>query len=497
MKPRLLIFYLLLTISYLLLAARLIDLQVIHGQRNLELSEGNRVKIERVKAPRGIIYDRQGEALVYNVSVATSLPVDATHQALQAGEESTSSLTREYLYGEVLAHLIGYVNLDYQGVAGLEKEDDELLAGQDGGEIIETAADGSRLRQLGDYQPVPGENLYLTIDLKLQKAAYEALGDKKGAVVVSQPQTGEILVLVSKPSFDPNNIKEILHDPNQPLFNRATHGVYPPGSIFKIVTAAAGLESGQITPETLIEDTGEIRINQYRYGNWYFDRTGKTEGFLDLVQALKRSNDIFFYRLAEKVGSRTIIDWAKAFGLGQGIGYLPDPANEPWFLGNTYHLAIGQGKLGVTPLQVNLMTNVIANGGKLCQPKFLTGENTCQEIGLSEKTIEVIQEGMKEACREGGTSLRFLDFDFEVACKTGTAEFGSPTDETHAWFTMFVLPDEALAKSGADSISITVLVEAGGEGSQVAAPIAKEILSAYLTRSNLRRDLHGLTSLSN
>lgn len=464
MKPRLLTFYFLLIISYSLLICRLIDLQVIHGQQNLALSEGNRVKVERIKAPRGIIYDRNSEALVYNAAIP--------------------HLSREYLYGEILAHLIGYVNIDYQGAAGLEKEFDQLLAGQDGGAIIEVAADGQKLRQIDEYQPIPGENLYLTIDLELQKAADEALEDKKGAVVVSRPQTGEILALVSKPSFDPHQIDDLLlQNPEQPLFNRATSGVYPPGSIFKIVTAAAGLETGQINRGTLIEDTGEIRINQYRYGNWYFDRTGRTEGWLDVIKALKRSNDIFFYRVGEKVGARQLIDWAKAFGLGQGIGCLPDLASEPWFLGNTYHLAIGQGKIGVTPLQANLMTNVIANGGELCQPQLIkSGKSLCHDIGLSDKTVEIIQEGMKEACRAGGTSLRFLDFDFAVACKTGTAEFGSPTNETHAWFTMFVESGEALAKRDADPISITVLVEAGGEGSEVAAPIAKEILdkSFYL-----------------
>lgn len=455
MKPRLMVFYWLLIFSYLLLATRLIDLQAIHGQQNLALSEGNRVKIERIKAPRGIIYDRQGEALVYNIA--------------------KEGLVRDYLYNEILAHLIGYVNIDYQGAAGLEKEFDQLLAGQDGGEIIEVAADGSKLRQIDEYQPIPGENLYLTIDLELQKAADEALEDKKGAVVVSRPQTGEILALVSKPSFDPHQIDDLLlQNPEQPLFNRATSGVYPPGSIFKIVTAAAGLETGQINRETLIEDTGEIRINQYRYGNWYFDRTGKTEGFLNVVQALKRSNDIFFYRVGEKVGARQLIDWAKAFGLGQGIGCLPDLASEPWFLGNTYHLAIGQGKLGLTPLQANFMTNVIANNGQLCKPQLIkSAKPDCQEIGLKKETVAVIQEGMKEACRAGGTSLRFLDFDFEVACKTGTAEFGSPTDATHAWFTVFAPADQP-------EISITVLVEAGGEGSEIAAPIAKEILKKWL-----------------
>lgn len=488
MKNRLLLFYFLLIIAFSLMAGQLVNLQVIQGERNFSLSEGNRIKLERIQAPRGIIYDRHHQPLVYNV------PKDAPGESLRA--TPGAELTRDYLYGEILAHVLGYVDADYLGRAGLEKEYDVLLAGKEGGEIYEVDTQGKKLRRLERQEPVPGENLFLTIALDLQKAAYKALGNKKGAVVVSQPKTGEILALVSKPSFNPNvfslregpsatpGVESILNDPNQPLFNRATRGVYPPGSIFKIVTATAGLENGKITRETTILDTGEIRIGEYRYGNWYFDRFGRTEGELDVVRAIKRSNDIFFYRVGERVGARELVAWAKAFGLGQTAGYLPNPQAERWFLGNTYHLAIGQGKIGVTPLQVNLMANVIANGGKLCPSqlvkntsdggaarggRLLRGEVNCQDLGINQETLALVREGMKEACQQGGTSLRFLSFDFAVGCKTGTAEFGDPEDRTHAWFTVFAPVDDP-------QISITVLVEAGGEGSTVAAPIAKEIM---------------------
>ncbi|MBL7150937.1 hypothetical protein ISS86_03330 [Candidatus Microgenomates bacterium] len=457
----------------MLLIVQLAVLQIVQGKRNRLFSEDNRIKIERIKAERGIIYDRQEEPLVYNVLKNTSdggrLERSGSHDSSEV-----NGLTRNYLYGEILSHLIGYVDIDYQGISGLEKEYDEILTGEDGGEIIEVDAEGQKIKKIDEIKPVPGENLYLAIDLKLQEKAHKALGDKKGAVVISNPQNGEILALVSKPSFDPNKInEEILHAPNQPLFNRAVNGVYPPGSVFKIVTATAGLESGKINRNTLIEDTGEIRIGKYRYGNWYFDRFGRTEGFLGIVKAIKRSNDVFFYRVGERVGAIKIVEWAKSFGLGREIGFLPDPENDEWFLGNTYHLAIGQGKLGVTPLQVNMIANVIANGGKLCEPKFLKGEIDCQEIGLKKETVDIIREGMKEACSEGGTSLRFLDLDFSVACKTGTAEFDDPQDQTHAWFTVFAPADDP-------EISITVLVEAGGGGSEIAAPIAKEIMEGWI-----------------
>jgi penicillin-binding protein 2 len=460
MTRRLLFCYLVLVGSTLIIFLQLFRLQIVHGQRNLALSEGNRIKIEETKAARGILYDRQDRPLVYNIPVKNKI-----------------GLSRDYLYNSILAHLIGYVDIDYQGVSGFEKEYNEVLRGIDGGELIEVDSVGQKVRTLGKQDPVPGKNLSLTIDLDWQKKAHEALGNKKGAVIISKPQTGEILALVSRPSFDPNEISEkVLEDFDEPLFNRATSGVYPPGSIFKIVTAAAGLETGKINGNTLILDTGEIRIGQYRYGNWYFDRFGRTEGLLDIVGAIKRSNDIFFYRVAERVGARKLVEWAKAFGLARDAGYLPDPTKEEWFLGNTYHLAIGQGKIGVTPLQVNTMANVIANAGKFCQPKFLKDEaENCQEIGIKKETVAIIKKGMVEACSEGGTSLRFLNLGFPVACKTGTAEFGPPVGgqvQTHAWFTLFAPADDP-------QISITVLVEAGGGGSEVAAPIAREIMELW------------------
>jgi penicillin-binding protein 2 len=262
------------------------------------------------------------------------------------------------------------------------------------------------------------------------------------------------------------------------------------------VTATAGLEEGKITKETLINDPGIIKIGPFSYRNWYFSQYGKTEGEINIVRALKRSTDTFFYKVGEWLGARQLSNWARNFGLGQktGIdlpgetgGLVPDPewkkeANgEPWFLGNTYHFAIGQADLVTTPLQVNMMTAVIANNGRFCRPQIVKDDFqekdkrravSCRDLKLEKETLQLIKEGMAEACSSGGTASPLFDLEPQVACKTGTAEFGDPKDRTHAWLTAFAPADEP-------EIVVTVLVEAGGEGSRVAAPIVKKILEAH------------------
>jgi len=313
------------------------------------------------------------------------------------------------------------------------------------------------------------------------------------------------LILYSSFSFDPNlfiksdssEVLRIINDETKrPLFNRAISGIYPPGSTFKIVTAVAGLEEGKITPQTLIADTGIITVGAYKYTNWYFTQYGKTEGEINLEKAIGRSTDTFFYKLGEMVGAEKLIEWARRFGLdksfgldlpGEAAGFIGTPEwkekvkKESWFLGNTYHLAIGQGDLALTPLGVNLMTAAIANGGKVCVPRILRiGEkNTfykeeCRDLGIKRETLETVKRGMVKACASGGTGWPFFDFKPEVACKTGTAETGDGKT-THAWFTVFAPVENP-------EIVLTVLVEKGGEGSGVAAPIAKEILKKYFER---------------
>jgi len=215
------------------------------------------------------------------------------------------------------------------------------------------------------------------------------------------------------------------------------------------------------------------------------------------VTAIKRSTDTFFYKVGEWVGPEKLAKRGRTFGLGKktGIdlpgelaGLVPDPewkqktSGERWFLGNTYHLAIGQADLLVTPLQVNMMTSVIASNGKLCRPLISQNQKEeCQDLKLKPGTLKLIREGMQSVCATGGTAYPFFDFQPAVACKTGTAEFGVAKEKTHAWFTAFV-PDEASAKSGRPQIAITVLVEGGGEGSAIAAPIAKKVMKAWFGR---------------
>lgn len=511
--------------------ARLFELQIIFGAKNRDLAEGNRIKKEILVAPRGMIYGREGEALVRNLPVyrlalepndpATEWQTITRDEALsrQARGETEGlriDVGRQYLYGSALAHLLGYLGEanqeevdqaqaqlgDLVGRTGIEQAYNQVLKGQNGGEIFEVNAQGEKIRQIGQQAPQPGEDIYLSVDPQLSEVAFEALAGKKGAVVVAEAKTGQILALVSSPSFDPEKIEQtVLHDQEKPMFNRAIGGLYPPGSTFKIVTAVAGLEEGKIDAQTIYEDTGQIQVNDFTYKNWYFNQYGRTEGKIDLVRAIKRSTDTFFYKVGEWVGPDKLADWGRKFGLGQvsGIdlpseseGLMPDPdwkrrvKDERWFLGNTYHLAIGQADLLTTPLQVNLMTSVIANQGRLCQPRVVKSDSPeCQDLNLNLETLRLVKEGMKEACSDGGTAFPLFDFNPAndpaaggVACKTGTAEFADPEGRTHAWLTAFA-PASAEAAADKPAIVVTVLVEAGGEGSAVAAPIARKVLEEW------------------
>ncbi len=268
---------------------------------------------------------------------------------------------------------------------------------------------------------------------------------------------------------------------------------YHPGSVFKIVMATAGLESKVIDKNSLIEDTGILKVGDYAYKNWLWTKSGGTDGMVDIVKALRRSNDIYFYKLGEMLGVDRIKTWAEKYGFGAktGVeiageveGVVPDEdwkkktKGEGWYLGNTYHLAIGQGDLDVTPLQVNQMTNIIANQGIKCQMSLLKETKPeCQKIGIKDETWLTIVEGMKQACKPGGTAWPLFNFKTPIACKTGTAEVGDGSRETHAWLTAFAPIDNP-------QISVTVMVERGGEGSDVAAPIVGDILKEWFNEPN-------------
>jgi len=576
------LFFSILVFGLGILIARLFVLTVIEGGRYRKLAQENRTREVKNAAPRGIFYDRNNTALVRNIPFFKLSNQEVYFEELPetVSGEVTEGVAREYIYNNLFAHVLGYtgevskeemdggeIDLknnkysagDIVGKMGLEKSKDTTLRGQDGKELIEVDALGNKVRTLGRIPPVAGANLNLTIDCNLQRIAAEQLAGKKGAVIAQNPLSGEILLLYSSPSFDPNafikgkEVEKILTDPDNPLFNRVISGTYPPGSTFKIITATASLETGAISKDSKIEDTGILQVGQFSFANWYFTQYGKKEGVLDIVGAIKRSNDIFFYKAGEMTGIDAISAWAKKMGVGTilGIdipgeepGIMPDPVwvkkvkNQEWYLGNTYHVAIGQGDILTTPLQVNTWTGAIANGGKLCRPHILKtnsaqdtsdgGRQTrsarhesfrmslqdesleveglrknCHNLGIKSETVDLIKEGMKETCNPGGTgwplfkfkiinnklqidNINFLDayeatasgkswVEIPVACKTGTAEFGDPKGRTHAWFTAF-------APVGNPQISVTVLVEAAGEGSSIAAPIAKKILEEWFSR---------------
>ncbi|MBI5614470.1 hypothetical protein HY947_06090 [Candidatus Gottesmanbacteria bacterium] len=475
---------------------------------------------------------------------------------LSAGKFLEIDYVRQYLADESVAHVIGYTGElsekelndayyslrkykigDRVGRFGAEAVYEEKLRGRDGKELVEIDASGRIIRTLGQDKELPGQDVTLSLDLSLSKVARDAFpSGKRGAVVVSKPSTSEILAMYSSPSFSPNlfslgmsqsQYNDLVANPGMPLFNRAIGGVYPPGSTFKILVALAALETRAITPETRFEDTGVIKIGPFSFPNWYFLQYGKTDGMVDVVRAIAHSNDIFFYKAGEALGITKLVSYAKNIGLGRPLGIelggeasglMPDPAwkknqfstaldleqrNDEWYTGDTYHVAIGQGYLLTTPLQVNAWTNLIANKGTLCRPTILHGiggdirENKeCRSFDVQKETIRFITEGMRQACSEGGTGYPLFHFRVNskivpIACKTGTAEFGtvnaSGKSETHAWFTAFAplrstQPGTENTITGEPEISVTVLVEGAGEGSDIAAPVAKKIFEAWFSR---------------
>lgn len=498
------------------LIIRLFQLTVVEGAWRRRLAEENRILVLPLAANRGVLTDRNGEAVTRNVPVYRRQKPNTSPAALafesidrelalkllsDPNERVSYSIKREYPCGEVCAPLVGYVgeateqelagDSDYAmgdmvGRLGAEKVFERQLKGVSGEEYIEVNASGLAVRTVGIKEAQSGSTVKLSIDLGLQRVLYEALGDLAGGAVALDPNTGEVLALVSKPTFDPNNVAASLVRENQPFFNRVLSGTYAPGSTFKMVTAISALEEGKITAETKFQDTGELVVGDYRYGNWLFDEHGRTEGEVDVVRAIARSNDIFFYHAGGLVGPEGMAAWARLLGFGtnwnltgwgMSSGLVPDPEwkqaakKEHWYLGNTYHMSIGQGDVLATPLQVAVMTAAIARGGVICQPRFAAAAATdlvtnCQQLNLSETTINLVREGMYLACQPGGTGVPFFEFSPGVGCKTGTAQQGGEKDLPHAWFTAYAPVENP-------TIVITVLVEQGGQGSTVAGPVAK------------------------
>ncbi|MEK7616450.1 MAG: penicillin-binding transpeptidase domain-containing protein [Patescibacteria group bacterium] len=544
---RITIFLTVTLIAFFIIFIRIFHLQIVEGGVSRELADSNRIQIKVIHAPRGVIYDRNGKILAtsspafrLNDSEIKKTRLITREEALELevkndprAKDLEVDNIRTYPMSQILAHVLGYVGGDGIGKMGIEAQYESLLKGVDGGEVIEVDSKGVKVRVLRRNGPKPGQSIYLTIDSDLSKKLYELIVDTIskvgaccGAAVAMDPKNGEILALLSFPSFDPNiftlgfdegTILETLSDPSFPILNRVIAGTYPPGSTFKVVTALAALSSG-VSADTIIEDSGEFYLGTFRFSNWYFNQYGKKEGSLDLVKAIQRSNDTYFYRVSQTIGEQAIADWARRLKLGSKLnidipgeeaGLVPDDKwkreklGEVWYPGDTLHMGIGQGFILTTPLQILGITSFIASDGKILRPQLLskvTRDNVItkqfkedllvSELQLKQK-IEKIAEGLKKVPKQGGTAWPFFSFPIETAGKTGTAEYGDPKGRTHAWYTSY-------APVSDPKIALTILIEGGGEGSSVASPIAKEAYRWYFSpdKNNLIKDVYPIATES-
>jgi len=409
----------------------------------------------------------------------------------------------------------GYLLDDYIGKSGIELSFEKELRGELGRSQIETNALGKQIRVIAKNDAVSGVDLILSIDLEFQnyiesllKEELEKIKKKNASIVVMDPRNGEIISMVSYPSFNNNlfaggisvsEYEKLINDEQNPLFNRAISGAYPPGSTFKPIIAAMALDEGIIRGNTKVSSVGGIWVGQWFFPDWL----SGGHGSVNVKSAIANSVNTFFYYIGggykdfEGLGIEAIVDKAQLFNLGnktginlpsESSGFMPSVSwkeekfNEPWYIGDTYHVAIGQGYMLLTPLQSAVYTSFFANGGVLYKPKIvkaITYEvNVAKELPneyiekdiISKKNVELVREGMRGTVVYG--SARSLgSLPFSAAGKTGTAQFSNEKDP-HAWFTCFAPYEKP-------TIAISVLIEEGGEGSAVAVPIARKILEYW------------------
>lgn len=600
-KPRnFILFYGLIIVFLFGLFVRAGYLQIAKGEYYRNLSQGNKLRIYSTAAPRGIIYDRNGSPLVYNIpkfDLSVNLtdffgnPIDVQDEILERiaditgsqaddlkinleeGHQKVSQLIllkgierepalileslagdwpgirieknarRQYLFGPYFSHVLGYTGEvdqddlgnypDYYlgsqiGKDGLEYEYEEILRGESGQEQFEVDSLGKTRGLLANKPAQPGQGLALFIDKDLQQESYRSLEEapgRKGVVLALNPQNGGIMAMVSLPSFESNlfaqgilneELETLETDPAEPFLNRVVSGQYPSGSIIKPLIGAAALEEEIIGSHQQINCQGGLTILNkynpeivYRFPDW------KTHGLTDMVKAIAESCNVFFYTLGggygkvEGLGVDRIKKYLNYFGLGESTGIdlphektglIPDEewkeseGREEWYLGDTYHLSIGQGDVLVTPLQMGVAIAAIANGGVLYRPQLVD-----RVVGLEKETIEdkpveiirkdfikqdyleVIREGMRQAVLDGSAQA-LSGLPVEVAGKTGTAQFGKAgSQKTHAWFTGFAPYDNP-------EIVLVVLVEGGGEGYQAAVPIARDVFNWYFSREEAKSE---------
>lgn len=566
---------------------RLMDLQIVRGQENRLLAEGNRIRSYLVEAPRGQILDSAGNALVENTAsyvmqiypynfpkskqerraaidkISEIVSIDNLEKIVNEGRsksfdpiivkedidreeamelriklsgipgiEITALPKRAYHDDSSLAHVLGYIGKMSEddvnnypsyptssliGKTGIEIAYDAYLRGLPGEKQVEINSAGQIKRVLKYVQPTTGSSVKLHINSDLQEVlqdnlskAIQSSNGKSGVAIALDPRNGGVLSMVSLPGYDLNifsgriegdEYSKLIDDPNLPLLNRAIGGVFPPGSSIKPFIASAGLDAGIINEDTTIVTPPEIRIGEWVFPDW------KPHGSADVKKAIAESNNIFFYAVGggyDKIsglGSDVLKKYLERFGFssatgidisGEKGGLVPDRAwkkkvkNENWYVGDTYHMAIGQGDLLVTPMELAAATMAIANGGTLYEPR-VAKEIISSTTGEKERSIDpsikakdiingdslrIVRDGMRLTITAGsGYSTFGKNFPVEVAGKTGTAQYGSE-GKMHAWFTSF-------APYNDPKIVVTIFIEGGGEGYQTAAPVAKAAYEWY------------------
>lgn len=596
-RTRLAIAALLVFILFAGLTGRIAYLQVAQYEHYSARSQDNRVRLAPVTPTRGLIFDRNGQILAENrpafrltivpeqvddmtalldrLERVTSLTEDereafnrARRQArsfqeiplkLRLSDEEVAQLTvdrhrfpgvevrpdlaRHYPFGEIGAHVIGYVGRisqaelrerdprQYRGTSligktGIERQYEHLLRGEMGLEHIETNALGRPLNVLDREPPTPGADLQLTLDIELQRIAEAALGDYRGAIVAMDPRDGAVLALASRPGFDPNQLvagldraafDALSKDPKQPLFNRALRGRYPPGSVVKPFLALAGVASGHITPDERIFCNGTYELPNVE--RVWRDWKPEGHGHVDFIDSVAESCDIYFYELAYRMGIDAMHDWMSRFGFGapagidlpgERAGVMPSrewkraQLGEPWYHGETINTGIGQGFTLATPLQMAVSTAMLANRGRPVRPHLLAvpgAESPPADLPImnldneslwqltTESMIEVVhgQRGTARAIGEG--------LDYQIAGKTGTAQvIGIGQDEEYDEETLDErFHDHALFSAFAPAedprIALAVVVENGGSGSQTAAPMARIVIDAWMEQLHERGEL--------
>lgn len=433
----------------------------------------------------------------------------AEHGNELVGVEVYREAVRNYPHGEQAAHVLGYIGEmteaelkekaaegyrlgDVIGQVGIEAAYEKELRGTWGGQQVEVDGSGRLLRVLGEKPSQPGNDLQTTLDLDVQKAAEAALGKRQGAIVALDPRNGGVLAMVSRPAFNPNwfsrGIKtaqwQELQKRKFPFVNRAMRG-FPPASTFKIVTTTAALESGKLSPNTILQTYPSISAGGFTFGDWNHAGFGP----LDFTGGLKWSSDTFFYQVGMRTGEKPIIEWSRRYGFGQktGIeipgeaaGLVPDHAwkqkvlKDKWYIGDTIIMSIGQGALQVSPLQGAVMFGVPANGGDKVTPHLLKDQRADkwrESLNLKPSTLKVLRSGLR-AVVDGGTGQAMNVPTLPPnAGKSGTAE--DPPRPSHTWFGAYAPLDRA------EIVVVAFAENSAGGGGKICAPMVRQVMEAY------------------